>query len=380
MTFPINKRFFRDACNSHVRRGTTTFFRCGQLVLLLSAGCMTSVLDAQTSANTPVSAAISNPGDALAVFDGQPIYLQDLPSTDQVQIDKMMQQVYSVQLRALRAAMEHRLVEAEAKRQGKSPQELFQSEVLAKVSEPTDEQVKAYYETRREQIKQPLETVQENIRGALKNTATQKAQTTYVQDLMQKALNDSSLVLLVKPPKTDVTADPLRVRGETKAPVTIVEFSDYSCPFCRAAESTMNELLAKYPGKVKVSYRDFPLREVHPEAQQAAEASRCAGEQGKFWEYHDALFADPKKHAAEDLVANAKALQLDQAQFDACMASQRYRAQVDQDVLLGSRAGVVSTPGFFINGKFVSGAQPAAVFEKIIDEDLKPATNAASLR
>jgi protein-disulfide isomerase len=366
----------------HARRGTTVFFRCSLLMLLLSVGCMVPALGAQSSAANAAPAAGSTQGEALAVFDGQPIYQQDLPAADQVQLDKMMQQVYSVQVRALRAAMEHRLVETEAKRQGKSPEELFKSEVLTKVNEPTDEQVKAYYEVRREQIKQPLEKVQESIRGTLKNTATQKAETIYVQNLMQKALNDASLVLLVKPPKTDVTVDPLRMRGDAKAPVTIVEFSDYSCPFCRAAESTMNELLAKYPVNVKVSYRDFPLRELHPEAQQAAEASRCAGEQGKFWEYHDALFANPKKHAAEDLVADAHALQLDQAKFDACMTSQRYRAQVDQDVLLGSRAGVVSTPGFFINGKFVSGAQPVAVFEKIIEDDLKPtaASATASLR
>ena len=132
----------------------------------------------------------------------------------------------------------------------------------------------------------------------------------------------------------------------------------------------MSELLAKYPGKVKVGYRDFPLKQLHPQAQLAAEASRCAGEQGKYWEYHDLLFASSTKQTREVLIEDARTLKLDDKEFDACLSSGRYKLQVDQDIQLGSRGGVVATPGFFINGTFVNGAQPSAAFEKIIDEQL----------
>jgi len=362
--------------NTHtlcLARSKAAVLFCALLVLLASPGYLLPVLRAQS---TPAPQASSEPGsdrrgEPLAVFEGKPLYEQDLPSADQVQLEKMMQQVYTVQLRALHAATERKLIEVEAKRQGVTPDDLFKTEVLAKVADPTDQQVRDSYESRKEQINQPFETAQDSVRHALKQSAIQKAQTAYVQSLSQKALNDGTLVFLIKPPAFDVTADPSRLRGDASAPVTIVEFSDYGCPFCRAAESTMNQLLAKYPGKVKLSYRDFPLREVHPQAQQAAEAASCAGEQGKYWDYHDLLFAPAKKNTREDLTQDARTLKLDEVLFESCLASGRYKPQIDHDVLLGARAGVISTPGFFINGKFVSGAQPIAVFEKIINEDLQ---------
>jgi len=353
--------------------GKAIVFLYGLLFLLASPGTLLPALEAQS---TPAAQASSepdstHPGEPLAVFEGKPLYEQDLPAADQVQLEKMMQQVYSVQLRALHTTTERRLVAAEAKRRGVTPEELFKTEVLAKVADPTDQQVRDSYEARKEQINQPFETAQDSVRRALKDTAIQKAQTVYVQTLSQSALNDGTLVLLIKPPKVDVIADASRLRGDVNAPITIVEFSDYGCPFCRAAEATMNQLLAKYPGKVKLSYRDFPLRDVHPQAQQAAEASRCAGEQGRYWDYHDLLFTPPQKNTREELSQDARTLKLDEARFDACLTSGRFRQQIDFDVMQGSRAGVVSTPGFFINGKFVSGAQPIGVFEKIINQDLQ---------
>ena len=172
------------------------------------------------------------------------------------------------------------------------------------------------------------------------------------------------------PPKIEIAADPSRLRGDPKAPVTIVEFSDFSCPFCRKAEAIIAEVLAKYPGQVKLGYRDFPLETLHPQAELAAEASRCASDQGKYWEYHDLLFDSQDKQTSDALLDDARTLNLDDQKFAACLSSGSYKAKVDQDIQMGSRAGVVATPGFFINGRFVNGAQPAAAFEKIIDQEL----------
>jgi protein-disulfide isomerase len=219
-------------------------------------------------------------------------------------------------------------------------------------------------------MKEPFDDVKGKIRQDLKDQEISKARVAYLQGLVQQAMNDGELVVLLSPPKVEVTVDPARLRGDPNAPITIVEFSDFSCPYCRKAESTMNELLAKYPGKLRVGYRDFPLKQLHPQAQLAAEASRCAGEQGKYWEYHDLLFASPNKQSREVLIEDARTLKLDDKKFDACLSSGRYKLQIDQDIQLGSRGGVVATPGFFINGTFVNGAQPSAAFEKIIDEQL----------
>ena len=127
---------------------------------------------------------------------------------------------------------------------------------------------------------------------------------------------------------------------------------------------------SKYEGRVSLAYRDLPLRDIHPQAQMAAEASRCAGEQGKFWEYHDLLFENPNKLNREGLVEQARSLKLDEKQFDSCLSSGKYKAQVEHDRQLGMRAGLTGTPGFFINGNMLSGNLPQDSFEKVIQSEL----------
>jgi len=312
--------------------------------------------------------------DAYAIFEGQPIYEDQLPAGEQAQLQRMMQQVFGVRRRALQEVLNQKLVEAEAKKRGVTAEELIKSDVDSKVADPTDDEVSGYYQAHQGQISQPFDEIKDKIKQGLKDHEIQKARELYVQGLMQQAVNDGDLVVLLRPPKVEMTFDPGRLRGDPKAPVTIIEFADYSCPYCRQAESTLHDLLAKYKGRVSLGFRDFPLRQLHPQAQLAAEASRCAGEQGKYWEYHDLLFANPGKQSRDDLVADASTLKLDDKQFDACLASGRYKPQIEQDVELGTRAGIVATPGFFVNGIFLNGAQPPAAFEKIIDEELSKET------
>ena len=121
---------------------------------------------------------------------------------------------------------------------------------------------------------------------------------------------------------------------------------------------------------MSLAYRDLPLRDIHPQAQLAAEASRCAGEQGKFWEYHDLLFENQNKLNREGLVEQARTLKLDEKVFDACLSSGKYNAQIEQDRQMGMRAGVSGTPGFFINGNLLSGNLPQEAFEKTIEAEL----------
>jgi len=151
--------------------------------------------------------------------------------------------------------------------------------------------------------------------------------------------------------------------------VTIIEFSDYQCPYCRQVEPTVKDLLAKYGDKVSFSYRDFPLTAIHNQAMIAAEASRCAEEQGKFWEYHDQLFAAPKLDK-DTLIEYARNLKLDDKQFSACLTGEKYKPEIQKDLDEGSKAGVTGTPGFFISGIALSGAQGQDAFARIIDDEL----------
>jgi protein-disulfide isomerase len=159
------------------------------------------------------------------------------------------------------------------------------------------------------------------------------------------------------------------VRGDHKAPVKIVEFSDYQCPYCRQVEATLKPVLAKYGDKVSLAYRDFPLTAMHPQAMIAAEATRCALEQGKFWEYHDELFTASKLEK-DDLIGYARNVKLDGKQFESCLTSEKYKADIEKDEQEGRKAGVNGTPAFFINGLWLSGAQRQDAFARLIDDEL----------
>ena len=196
------------------------------------------------------------------------------------------------------------------------------------------------------------------------NAAT--ARLDYILRLRQSA----DVVVMLQPPRIQVGYDPARVRGEPGAAVTIIEFSDFQCPYCRKANGTLREILEKYKGNVRLAFRDFPLTQIHPQATRAAEAARCAAQQGQFWAYHDLLFAAPGKFSDEDLNQHARTAGLDLPRFEECLRQGTFKAGVEQDVREGSRAGVSATPGFFINGIFLSGSQPMAAFESIIEAEM----------
>ena len=193
------------------------------------------------------------------------------------------------------------------------------------------------------------------------------------QELLDRMRAQTGTPASLQSGKIKLGYDATRLRGSSQAPVMIVEFSDFQCPFCRKVQGTLKSLLERYQGQVSLAYRDFPLRGMHSQAEIASEASRCAGEQGKFWEYHDLLFANPEKLNHHGLAEMAASSKLDEQRFDACLSSRKYADQIEQDIQDGIRAGVEGTPGIFINGILLSGAQPQAAFEKIIQSELETA-------
>lgn len=317
-------------------------------------------------------------GDPVATIKGQPIYEQDLAPELGSKLLQLRNQEYQIKSKALDDLIRKRVIEAEAKKRGVSADKLLEQEVDSKVAEPSEGEIQGYYLAIKNQTNQPFEEIKPKIQQALKLLKIQQARQTYADSLRAK----NEIVVLLSPPKVEVAADPSRIRGNPNAPVTIVEFSDFQCPFCKKADATMKNLLAKYNGQVKLSYRDFPMRSLHSHAELAAEAGRCAQEQGKFWEYHDALFADQSKLDEAGLEVTAQKLGLDEKTFQSCLTSGKYKAAIDQDVEAGTKAGVIGTPGFFINGEFVDGAQSDTDFIRVIDRELaatnsKPATQAS---
>ncbi len=314
-------------------------------------------------AQTPVQAKQKEP---LAVVAGQTIYDDDLLPFVQSQVFQLRLQEYDVKSKALENLVNQKLLEAEAKKKGIPTEKVLEQEVDAKVAEPTEGELQALYIVQKQQLGKPFDEIKVQLLQLLKKSRIQEAREGYYKRLREQ---DGVSILLQKP-KVQVAYDPARLRGDPKAPVVIVEFSDFQCPYCQSVQPTLKTLLAKYEGRVSLAYRDLPVRDIHPQAQLAAEAARCAGEQGKFWEYHDLLFANQNKLDRPGLVDLAHGLKLDEKQFDSCLTSGKYQAQIEQDRQLGLRAGVAGTPGFFVNGNLLSGNLPQDAFEKVIQAEL----------
>ncbi len=338
------------------------------------SGFRVAVIWAAVALAEPLILTAQNSPKLVATVDEQPIYEDELMSVVGTSLHELQNQEYKVKSDALDKLILRKLIEAEAKREGITAERLLEQEVDSKVPEPSDDEARGYYLAGKNQTSLPFDQIKSQVKRLLKATEIQQAREKYAESLRAKA----DVAVLLPPPRVEIGYDSARVKGDPRAPVTIVEFSDFQCPFCRKSAATLRDLLARYNGQVKLAFRDFPMRAVHPQAQAAAEAARCAGEQGKFWEFHDALFAaDQPKLDAAGLAATARRVGLDERSFTSCLSEGKFKAQIEQDIQDGAKAGISGTPGFFINGVFLNGAQPEAEFEKIIDRELAAVGGAA---
>jgi protein-disulfide isomerase len=176
--------------------------------------------------------------------------------------------------------------------------------------------------------------------------------------------------VFLEPQRTEIATAGYPSRGPAAAPVTIVEFSDFECPFCGGLVPTLQAIEKSYGNQVRIVYRQFPLRKIHPDAEKAAEAALCANAQGRFWEMHDSLFGHQEDLTVDALKARAVALKLNAAAFNACLDSGTQAAAIDKDIAAGGQAGVTGTPTMFINGRKIVGNQPYARIREIVEDEL----------
>jgi protein-disulfide isomerase len=308
----------------------------------------------------------AGPDTPVALVSGQPIYERDLMSVAGPTLIDLRKQEYKVKSDALRQLIREKLVAAEAKEKGLSSEELLQREVDSKIAEPSDDEAKGYYLGVKDESTLPFEQVKTQVKELLRHAEIQQAREKYADSLRDKM----TVSILIQPPVFHVNYDPARVQGDPDAPITIVEFADFQCPFCNRVEPVLRGVLTKYKGKVKLAYLDFPLTPIHSHAEIAAEASRCALARGKYWEMHDAMFVDQSKLDDGSLVKTAARLGMEQSSFASCLESGKYKGVVQKDIEAGSEAGVNATPTFFINGELLGGEPSDANFEKIIDRQL----------
>ena len=300
----------------------------------------------------------------------------DVISLDEVQhalhgqLAQIERQRHSLINQKLEELVEKRLLAQEAKKRGTNEEQLVKEEIEAKTSEILETEVSDFIEQNRDRLPQGGEAeLRLKVRDFLRSQRINQRRQAYVQTLRDQF---QVAVYLEEPAsaRVQLNADKGFARGQKDAPVAIVEFSDYQCPFCKAVRGTVNEIVARYDGKVRWIFRDFPSQRLHPTASKAHEAARCAGDQGKFWEYHDVLFERSPQHSPEELKQYAQDLGLSSSAFSDCLASSKYQADVAGDLQEGARMGVSGTPTFFINGRLAEGAMPFAVFQKLIESEL----------
>jgi len=277
--------------------------------------------------------------------------------------------VYELRNDALGRMLARRVVEAEAERRGMTAEELIhaESEALGDVS---DEEVAAFYAENEERMRgAPLEQLAPRIREHLREQRG--------REVVRSLLDDAGVEILLEPPRVEVAATGPAL-GPEDAAVTIVEFSDFQCPYCRRATPVLTEIRERYPEQVRVVYRHLPLDQIHPRARAAALASECAHDQGAFWEYHDVLFENPQALSDADLRGYAEELGLEPEPFAECLASRRHEEKVSADVAAAREIGITGTPAFVVNGIVLFGLQTPEELDEVVRQELAEGSEASA--
>ncbi len=284
----------------------------------------------------------------VAEIAGHKVTAEEL---EQKEAGKLLQAKYKYYLAerdALEQFIDDQLLDMQAKKEGVTLDELFKRHVAVHVPEPTEDQLRFYYEG--VQTDETYDSARSHIIDTVHELRTKKARDAYVAELRAQY---GVIVELSQPSAHVEVANSPRL-GPENAPVQIVEFADYECPYCQKVNDDLARVRDQFPNQVSLVFKDFPLP-MHPLAPKAAQAARCAGEQGKFWEYHDSLFKT-KRLQMNDLKEQAIALKLDPARFGQCLESGAQIAPVKKDSQEAQRLGLQGTPSFFINGHFMSGS------------------------
>jgi protein-disulfide isomerase len=316
----------------------------GAALMLLASGCL------------------AQDANVVAEVGGVKITMSDLEHDESAKLLSAQYTYYQVEARALNDLIDKKLLEQKAKSENITVDQLIDREIKGKVKDPTEDQMKVYYEG--VGTDQPYEAVRDKILEKIRQLRTSKAREAYLAGLRVQ----TTVSITLAPPTANVESEAAEGGSGDKGKLTLVEFADYECPYCQKVAAAVNKLRADMGDKINFTYKDFPLP-MHARAEKAAEAARCAGEQGKFWEYHDEIFHS-KELDVDQLKAQAHALNLNTTDFDKCLDTGAEADAIDKDRKEGQKLGISGTPSFFINGHYLSGALDYASLRQIVDQQL----------
>jgi protein-disulfide isomerase len=341
----------------------------------LAAGCNKQATPAASATNTASGGQCDMPADTVIAtykLDGaeQKVTYGELTTRLGPPLADLEKRKQDMIKRGLEGYVLEKLVQAEAKKRGLANEDAFiKAEIEDKVPQPSDAEINKIFEQAKGSGQLPPEVTVEQVKPEIIKMLTEQTKRDRAQALFGELKSKAEVQTMLPEKRVEVAATG-PAKGPEGAPITIVEFSDFQCPFCSKANASVDEVMKAYEGKVRVVFRHFPLS-FHAEAPKAAEASLCADDQKKFWEYHDKLFANQSALKVDDLKKHAADLGLDTARFNECLDSGKKAETVKKDMADGEKVGVTGTPAFFINGVMLSGAVPAEEFKSIIDAELK---------
>jgi len=314
----------------------------------------------------PASSAAAAGGDVVAEVDGQKITAAELDRHAAGELARLRDQEYEIRKTALEDLISRRLMEKQAAAKGITTDELVRREVEAKVPEPTPAQIQEVYDQNRDRVGgRSRDEIAPQIVSSLKQQWAQVRAQAFARELRDAA----QVKIVLDQPRTEVpVVAGAQARGPEAAPVTIVEYSDYLCPYCQRAEETVAKVLARYEGKVRFVHRDLLLG--RPRSMAVARAALCAGDQGKFWEYRSSLLTRTGDWSDRDLEQRAAGLGLKPEEFRACLASDRHEKAVLEASDEGQKLGVSGTPTFFVNGRRMVGVRSEADFDALIASEM----------
>lgn len=266
----------------------------------------------------------------------------------------------------LERMLEEKLLTAEAVKRGISKEELTKREIDRRVPQTTKEEIEQFYETNKQHIKLGKDEALVQIDRYLQKQKAGLARRNYLEKLEK----EYKVARLIVPLRFNVNAKGRPTQGPPSAPVSLVLFSDFECPYCRDMSDTLKEVIKNYGEKVQLVFRQMPITIIHPLAQKAAEASLCAGIQGRFWEMHDLMFEDQENLGEKDLKTKAGKIGLNMAAFNECLDGNRFAKEVKEDIRAGAAAGTEGTPTLFVNGRLLYGNHPYDKIASMIDEEL----------
>jgi protein-disulfide isomerase len=313
------------------------------------------------------------PGDVAARIGDRTVTIRELDEKwkqdDPAQNAEVAQMIYEGRRLALQTLIADGLVADAAKKAGLSADGYLEAEIAKRVKPVADAEVAAFYKENINQMQgRSLEAIAPTITRYLTDQRREQARGEIIEALRKQG---PAIRVSLEAPRVNVAvAASNPTLGAASAPITLIEFSDYQCPYCGRVEPTLKRLRAAYGDKIRFVWKDFPLTQIHPQAFKAGEAAHCAGDQGKYWELHDVLFSKQSELQLDDLKRHALTLGLKTDDFNQCLDSGKYAERVRDGVAEGGQLGVNSTPTVFINGRRFSGAQPYEVFAAAIDEEL----------